>query len=513
MGDEKCESFIGLPLLIRDEVIGVLKAENKIVDSAHPEPYFTPEEEQVFEILASIAAIVVRNATLITDEEKRRKDLINVYQIGSLLQEQEDVDRLLYIFLLGLTHKTAIGFNRAMYFEYHPLMKQLIGRMAICPIGKKVGENDTKQFYISKEFLSIDSAIADFDDGRQALHTELNRYISDTIINLEKGDFLSDLAVKGKKFFEEYDISYFSHNLRMFLKNIVAKKIILIGIAPSKGKYSFIICDNIHGQKLLEQSTKELLDSFIGQMSKALERVYSTEEVKAAKEAAWQEASAMAAHQLGNILPFTENRIKEALNICIDNDHLQILLSTCQEDMRAAINVLHDFLGFAAVGSINLSDAEDVNHILNRLETTLKADFKDIDIHTTYLEIEPIPRIRIDFDNIKIVFSSLLVNTIDAGTENRMVEISLHSPSDDELRKCGLRPKGNFIKFFYKDNGPGIPDEEKEKIFEVFFTTKQGSSGLGLAIVRRSIEQHGGKIFEDGKRNQGVRFNIFLPLH
>ncbi|MCP4349852.1 MAG: GAF domain-containing sensor histidine kinase [Desulfobacterales bacterium] len=499
-GDEKCKSFISLPLLIRDEVIGVLKAENKIVDNAHPEPYFTPEEEQVFEILANIAAIVVRNATLITEEEKRRRDLIiNVYQIGSKLQEQDDIDRLIYIFLMGLTNEKAIGFNCAMYFDYLPVTKQLIGRMAIGPVNKKEeGKSDS---------LSIRS----FDNGRIIINTELNRIISNAVIDLEKGDFISELATRGKKFLNEYKISSFSINLKDFLERIESEKVVLIGIAASKGKYSIIFCDNTYNQKLFDQRTKELLLGFIGQMSKALERVHSTEEVKAAKEAAWQEVSAMAAHRLGNILPFTENRIKDALKAC-GKRNLQNLLLSCQEDMRTAINVLSDFKMFATVGRINLTSVDDVNNTLKRIVTMLKDDFKDINIHTSYLKRNIIPRIRIDFDNIKIVFSSLLVNTMDAKSKNHNVDILVEIPSDSELEKCGLRPKGNYIKFVYKDNGPGISDEDKEKIFEAFHTNKPGNSGLGLAIVRRSIEQHGGAIFEDGKCNQGVRFNILFPL-
>jgi len=512
-GDKECNSFIGVPLLIKNEVIGVLKAENKITDKAHLEPYFTPEEEQVFEILSNIAAIVVRNTTLITIEEKHRVDrIVNLYRIGSLLQEQDDIDRLLYIFLTGLTHGKVIGFNRAMYFEYQPLTKQLIGRMAIGPLNKEEGKTIRGEMEIAGDSLTIEACIRAFDEGRRSLDTKLNHLISDTIIDLEKGDPCIDLATKGEKTFREYELLSFSPDLKKFLEKIEAEDAILIGIPPSEERYNFVFCDNIYDQKPFDQSTKELLPVFIGQMSRALERILSAEKVKAAKEAAWQEVSAMAAHRLGNILPFTGNRLDEALRLCSSNLELQNLLESCKNDMTIAINVLSDFKRFAISGRINLEYSDNINKILETIFRLLKADFKDIEIQINYLEQKVIPRIRVDLDAMKIVFLNLLANTSDVRPRNSNVKIWTGLPSDLELEKCGIQAKGNFIKIVYEDNGSGIPDEEKERIFEAFFTHKPGSSGLGLAIVRRIIEQHGGKIFEDGEYHHGARFNIILPV-
>jgi len=61
------------------------------------------------------------------------------------------------------------------------------------------------------------------------------------------------------------------------------------------------------------------------------------------------------------------------------------------------------------------------------------------------------------------------------------------------------------------DTGPGIPDEIKDKIFEPFFTTKEKGSGLGLSIVARIIEQHGGTIEAESGDGKGACFVIKLP--
>jgi two-component system, NtrC family, sensor kinase len=65
-----------------------------------------------------------------------------------------------------------------------------------------------------------------------------------------------------------------------------------------------------------------------------------------------------------------------------------------------------------------------------------------------------------------------------------------------------------------KDNGPGIPEEIKNKIFQPFFTTKptgQGT-GLGLSLSYDIVKAHGGELNLDSKENEGTTFNLMLPL-
>ncbi len=62
-----------------------------------------------------------------------------------------------------------------------------------------------------------------------------------------------------------------------------------------------------------------------------------------------------------------------------------------------------------------------------------------------------------------------------------------------------------------QDNGPGIPDEVRERLFEPFVTGRPGGSGLGLAIVQRAVASHRGIILVDTAAGAGTTFSIFLP--
>ena len=62
------------------------------------------------------------------------------------------------------------------------------------------------------------------------------------------------------------------------------------------------------------------------------------------------------------------------------------------------------------------------------------------------------------------------------------------------------------------DDGPGVPPEVVDKIFNPFFTTKAQGSGLGLAIVRKIVDAHDGSIDVSSSRERGTRFRITLPI-
>jgi signal transduction histidine kinase len=75
-----------------------------------------------------------------------------------------------------------------------------------------------------------------------------------------------------------------------------------------------------------------------------------------------------------------------------------------------------------------------------------------------------------------------------------------------------LDSSAKYVLLHVKDNGCGIPVANKQRIFDAFFTTYDHGTGLGLALVRRIIDGHGGGIVESGVPGQGADFEIYLPL-
>jgi signal transduction histidine kinase len=70
----------------------------------------------------------------------------------------------------------------------------------------------------------------------------------------------------------------------------------------------------------------------------------------------------------------------------------------------------------------------------------------------------------------------------------------------------------HLVRVVVADDGPGIPNEDRDKLFLPYYSTKGRGSGLGLAIVRRIIAEHGGNIDAGDNAPRGTRFTIELPL-
>jgi signal transduction histidine kinase len=68
------------------------------------------------------------------------------------------------------------------------------------------------------------------------------------------------------------------------------------------------------------------------------------------------------------------------------------------------------------------------------------------------------------------------------------------------------------VEVVISDSGPGIPDDHLPRIFEPFFTTKATGTGLGLAVVRRIMEGHGGDVQVESRPGEGTRVRLRFPL-
>ena len=99
----------------------------------------------------------------------------------------------------------------------------------------------------------------------------------------------------------------------------------------------------------------------------------------------------------------------------------------------------------------------------------------------------------------------MLINARDALSRSKQpqIGISTRGYSDDDQ---------NFVELMIEDNGPGIPEEMLERLFEPYVTTKERGTGLGLAIVKRIVEEHGGTVWASDIHPHGTRLVVRLPV-
>ncbi|PJB32559.1 MAG: hypothetical protein CO109_03895, partial [Deltaproteobacteria bacterium CG_4_9_14_3_um_filter_65_9] len=107
--------------------------------------------------------------------------------------------------------------------------------------------------------------------------------------------------------------------------------------------------------------------------------------------------------------------------------------------------------------------------------------------------------IHADPDMLRRVLLNLVGNAVDAMPSGGTLTVSARS-----------RPDGR-ISVVVEDTGTGIPAEERERIFEPYFTTKTSGLGLGLFLTKKIVDAHGGEIFVDSTPGKGTRIEVALP--
>ncbi|MCD6320103.1 MAG: HAMP domain-containing histidine kinase [Candidatus Desulfofervidaceae bacterium] len=156
-------------------------------------------------------------------------------------------------------------------------------------------------------------------------------------------------------------------------------------------------------------------------------------------------------------------------------------------------DMVHGILDFSKPLQIKLKTIEIeplLKEVINLISVGSKAD-----IQLNFLT--RIPQVKVDPDRFKQVLINLINNAVQA--------------APDKPVKINVFFQKNWVVIEIIDQGPGIPEEYKEKIFEPFFSTKARGTGLGLAIVKKIINAHHGKISFKSKPAEGTTFIVSIP--
>jgi signal transduction histidine kinase len=125
---------------------------------------------------------------------------------------------------------------------------------------------------------------------------------------------------------------------------------------------------------------------------------------------------------------------------------------------------------------------------------------------------EDLPLIQGDDHQLCQVFTNLVINAFEALEGTGSVRISAWTGTMEDDHKGDEAGQLATVIVEVTDNGPGIPADLKDRVFNAFFTTKAQGSGLGLAIVRKIVDAHDGRIDVNSAPGQGTRFTVTLPV-
>lgn len=182
--------------------------------------------------------------------------------------------------------------------------------------------------------------------------------------------------------------------------------------------------------------------------------------------------------------------------------------------LRSA-NLTNQLLTFARKGNLN-PEVIDVNRHVKSIIKMLKRLIGE-DIKINWIPGENLSEIFIEPSQLEQIITNLLVNARDAIEKTGIINIRtkdmvIESPNSSKFPNYKF---GKYIMIEIEDNGVGMDNETKSRIFEPYFTTKDHGkgTGLGLSIVFGIVKQNGGYIDVESKINVGTTFHIFFPVY
>lgn len=180
----------------------------------------------------------------------------------------------------------------------------------------------------------------------------------------------------------------------------------------------------------------------------------------------------------------------------INSEEFNSITKVLRSETERVNEIIQQFLRFARPPKLDLSkvSSEDfVNEIKDVID--VQANSKNVKL---IIKADGEKYITIDYKQMKQAIINLLKNAIESSKPGDEVEFFYSSKNDKDV-------------FVISDSGAGIPKENIDKIFNLYFTTKSDGTGLGLGIVQQIVSQHDGSITVESEEGKGTKFRIELP--
>jgi len=450
-------SMLSVPMCIKDRVIGVINCY-----TSYPHP-FSKGEEEMLTTVANQAAVCIEN---------------------SGLMETLDIDEILRLVLEGVTKN--IGFDRARLYLVNEKRNVLECKMA-------VGIDEEKIKGITLRLDPEDSIVA------RSIFEKQPFVIPDASTDQRVNPILK----------EKFNL----HSLvviPLLTKEKALGAIAADFVEPNKNitkeaLESTMVFAQQAGLAIHNAFMYQELKTFSQQMEEKIQRTTAdlrkteAQLIRSEKLAALGQLAAGIAHEIRNPLTSINILIHSLTENLSSGDSHREDLKVIEEEINRINEILDRFLRFAKPAA-PLLERTDVASIF---EETLQLIRPRIEKQRIVVrkEFQALPIILMDREQIKQVALNLLLNAVQAMPEGGTLTLRGQNSED-----------GQWIRISIQDSGMGIPSEDMNKLFDPFFSTKEGGVGLGLSIAHRIIDQHHGKIEVESNPGEGTLFALWLPI-
>lgn len=521
------KSVLCQPVISQNTSFGVILLTDRV---SKPDGYFASFTEEEGSMLSDIAGVIAQAihrsktrrelASALEANRRSARELSILLELSVAVQQAMSLDDLLAVILSCVTVGEGLGFNRAMIFlvnEDAGIIKGVLG------IGPDTGTDAERDWKRADEQLKTDQGLVPWllnRDIEEIRGTKFNELTTSLQVSIS-----SEMALaRAVSSFQPVNITSSGEMTqadREFSKALGTDRFAVIPLIVRDNPVGAILVDNLYTDKPITKADMDLLARFsalatwslvnmklVDRLSQTNRELITLESRMAQVErmSALGEVSAELAHEIKNPLTVVGGFARRLLSggradptvagysaiIVQEVERLETLLQSTldvtrgQFDNRKLVNLNHV--------------AREVMDLYWRLMAEENIELK--------LDLSPdLPLVNVDSAQIKQALINLTINAIEAMSCKRHKQ-------PRRLRIATKREDGETpgVSLILSDTGGGIAPRDLPEVFNPFFTTKTGGTGLGLSLCRKIVRLHKGVMEIDNRLGVGVTFTLTLPL-
>ena len=346
-------------------------------------------------------------------------------------------------------------------------------------------ELDERRSYIETILQNVPAGVISLDATGNV--TSINKFAED-LLHIDKAQYLQQDFRKTLRPNHVDIIENFLTELRESGKSTIQRPLRLF-----LGKERFSLLVNI--TKLNDEAGNSIGTVLVFDNLTQLE--------KAQRIAAWREVARRIAHEVKNPLTpiqLSAQRLRKRYLYTLESDKevFDLCTQTIINQVEELKRLVSEFSSFARMPIVQKSP-NDLVEMVKEILVFYEESHPFISFRQK--AEQDIPRFNFDLKQMKRVLINLIENSISVLHEGGVIEIVLSCDTEK-----------NIILLEVKDNGPGVADEDKHRLFEPYFSTKKSGTGLGLAIASTVVADHGGQIRVTDNIPTGAIFTVELPM-
>jgi signal transduction histidine kinase/CheY-like chemotaxis protein/putative methionine-R-sulfoxide reductase with GAF domain len=443
------KSLISVPLIYKDQIFGVINLNNKL--NGRP---FTDDDLSMLVSLGLPAAVAIDRANLIAEKTRTISELTILHSLAEKVSMLDDPAKIGQATFEGLAQLLDLDF--ILWYDYYDRGSQLQLEYSFGHLPQDAVPLAVRSMDLPHESVTLGN------------DSEIN--------NMEQM-----LAANIKSFVGDKDVEIIP--LSIFLKRSLAG----VAVLAFPSDFNF------------DPSLRELAILALSQTAAIYQRQ------RAVLNAAQLVTMGRLLADIGHDLKKPLTNLKGSIQIYrdkISGKKAREFFPEAEREVNRLSELVNEMVEFTNPNKYQTRKV-NITEVLEKSLDLLKSDLKNKEVKVIKNYQQGLPSVMVNEREMYQVFVNIILNAVDSMEEGGTLGLNCETATDNGEE---------WIRVRFSDNGCGIPEENLNRIFDRYFTTKQTGTGLGLAIVERIVSVHNGRIDVKSDVGKGTTISIDLKL-